>query len=230
MNVVVSAITMLIILAIWQGVTGGRAQGGTPTPDVMARIEGLLPTATATVPPSPTPITYIVKAGDTLSSIARGLGISVDELMAANGLRDADRLAVGQVLVIPVVGSEPGAPTATPRPSSGSPTATSNPAGQSSSVIIHGVEDMGDLENESVRLLNEGGEINLAGWMMDDGDSNLYIFPYLRFRNVGMIVVHTRSGEDTAIDLYWNLTEPVWAPGDVITCLLYTSPSPRDRS
>ena len=217
MNVVVSAITMLIILVIWQAATGGRGQAATPTPDVMARIESLLPTATATVPPSPTPMTYIVKAGDTLSSISRGLGISVDELMAANGLRNADRLAVGQVLVIPIAVGEPGAPTATPRQSSGSPTATSYPAGQPSGVIIHGVEDMGDLERESVRLLNEGGEINLAGWMMDDGGSNLYVFPYLRFRNVGMIVIHTRSGEDTAIDLYWGLDEPVWSPGDVIT-------------
>jgi len=217
LNVVVSAITMLIILAIWQGVSGGRAQASTPTPDVLARIESLLPTATVTVPPSPTPFTYAVRAGDTLSSISRGFGISLVDLMAANGLRDADRLAVGQVLVIPVVGDGPGEPSATPRPVSQSSTATPLPAGEATGVIIHGVDDIGDIEKESIRLLNEGGEINLAGWMMDDGGSNLYVFPYLRFRNVGMIVIHSRAGDDTAIDLYWGLDEPVWAPGGVIT-------------
>jgi len=214
-NVVVSAITILIILAIWQGVSGGRADNPTPTPDVLARIQSLLPTATATVPPSPTPVTYIVKPGDTLSSISRALGITVDELMAANGLRDADRLAVGQVLVIPVVDTGGGQPIATPGSSGPPPTQSSS--GQSTGVIIHGVEDIGDIQNESIRLLNEGGEINLAGWMMDDGGNNLYVFPYLRFRNVGMIVIHTRAGEDTAIDLYWGLDEAIWSPGDVIT-------------
>jgi LysM repeat protein len=212
-NVVVSAITMLIILAIWQGVSGRRSANPTPTPDVMARIQSLLPTVTATVPPSPTPFTYIVKPGDTLSSIARAHGITLDELMAANGLRDANHLAVGQVLVIPIV--DQGEPIATPGPSGPPPTQSSS--GQSTGVIIHGVEDVGDLENESVRLLNEGGEINLAGWMMDDGGSNLYVFPYLRFRSVGMIVIHTRVGEDTAIDLYWGLDKAIWSPGDVIT-------------
>jgi LysM repeat protein len=216
MNVVVSSVTMLIILAIWQGVTGSRVQTGTPTPDVMARIGSLLPTATATVPPSPTPITYIVKRGDTLSSISRSLGISVDDLMAANGLRDADRLSVGQVLVIPVYEGESGAPVATPVPPSGPPTATTVP-GQANGVVIHGVENIGILESESIRLLNQGGEINLYGWTMDDGDENIYTFPNLRFRSVGMIVVHTRSGNDTAIDLFMGLTEAVWAPGDVIT-------------
>jgi LysM repeat protein len=216
MNVVVSAVTMLIILAIWQGFSGSRTLVPTPTPDVMARIQSLLPTATATVPPSPTPITYVVKPGDSLWSISRAHGIPLDELMAANGLRNADRLSVGQVLVLPIAAPEPGVPAATPAQTSALPAATAS-AGQSDGVIIHGVEDIGDLDRESVRLLNEGGEVNLAGWTMDDGGDSFYVFPYLRFRSVGMIVVHTRSGEDTAIDLYWDLTRAVWEPGDLIT-------------
>jgi hypothetical protein len=32
-----------------------------------------------------------------------------------------------------------------------------------------------------------------------------------------MIVIHSRAGDDTAIDLYWGLDESVWAPGGVIT-------------
>ena len=54
--------------------------------------------------------TYEVQSGDTLSGIAKKFGVSVDEIMAANGLDDPNQLKVGQVLVIPAPGE---APTAT---------------------------------------------------------------------------------------------------------------------
>lgn len=46
---------------------------------------------------------YTVQPGDTLTRIARTLGVSVDELAAANGLSDPNRLAVGQQLTLPSV-------------------------------------------------------------------------------------------------------------------------------
>lgn len=45
--------------------------------------------------------TYQVKAGDTLSAIARRFNISLTALLAANSLKDANQLALGQMLVIP---------------------------------------------------------------------------------------------------------------------------------
>lgn len=45
--------------------------------------------------------TYTVKAGDTLTAIAKRYGTTVDALVLANGLKDPDRLAVGQRLTIP---------------------------------------------------------------------------------------------------------------------------------
>ena len=48
---------------------------------------------------SATPATYIVKSGDTLSGIAKALGLKVQDLIAKNPkLKDPDRLAVGQKL------------------------------------------------------------------------------------------------------------------------------------
>jgi len=44
--------------------------------------------------------TYKVKRGDTLYSIAKNFGVSVDDLMAVNGLTDT-KLSVGQTLLIP---------------------------------------------------------------------------------------------------------------------------------
>jgi len=50
---------------------------------------------------------YVVQSGDTLGSIAARFSVSVEALMAANGLTDADMLYVGSTLNIPA--PEPGA-------------------------------------------------------------------------------------------------------------------------
>jgi murein DD-endopeptidase MepM/ murein hydrolase activator NlpD len=44
---------------------------------------------------------YVVQPGDSLSSIASRFNVSLDELMAANGIADANQLTAGQQLVIP---------------------------------------------------------------------------------------------------------------------------------
>jgi len=59
-------------------------------------------------PPSEGTTVYTVKPGDTLSSIARTFGVSVKDLVTANGLTDADSIEAGATLVIPGGGSSPG--------------------------------------------------------------------------------------------------------------------------
>lgn len=44
---------------------------------------------------------YIVQPGDTLTSIASRFGVTVDALMAANGISDPNLLSAGQELIIP---------------------------------------------------------------------------------------------------------------------------------
>lgn len=46
---------------------------------------------------------YVVQSGDTLTGIAVRFGISVDELLSANGISDANQLFVGQQLSLPGV-------------------------------------------------------------------------------------------------------------------------------
>lgn len=53
----------------------------------------------STPPPSST--RYTVRAGDTLYSIARRYGVTVQRLVSANNIRNANLIRVGQVLVIP---------------------------------------------------------------------------------------------------------------------------------
>src|SRR5258708_4106601 len=47
------------------------------------------------------PSTYTARAGDTLTAIAAGLGVSSAELARANGITDPNRILVGQVLDVP---------------------------------------------------------------------------------------------------------------------------------
>ncbi len=62
---------------------------------------------TATLQPTPTPLRYVVQEADTLLGIALDLGISVEELLAANPpVSEMDFLQVGQALVIPTVTAE----------------------------------------------------------------------------------------------------------------------------
>ena len=70
----------------------GSPDGSATSPDPTERA----PEATAE------PKTYKVKAGDTLSSIAKRYHTTVKKLKAANDISDPRALKVGQVLVIPV--------------------------------------------------------------------------------------------------------------------------------
>lgn len=72
---------------------------------------------------------YTVKDGDTLWDIASSTGVSLDALISVNGLADADRLAVGQVLKLPATGTAPSATqraasAPAPSPSAARPTPT----------------------------------------------------------------------------------------------------------
>ena len=50
---------------------------------------------------------YTVQPGDTLGSIAQGYGITLEALMAANGLNESSILSVGVVLNIPPINADP---------------------------------------------------------------------------------------------------------------------------
>lgn len=76
------------------------------------------PSVTATAIPSPTPtlvITeYIIQPNDTLVAIAAEFGISVEAIVALNGLEDADQIDAGATLRLPPPGATIIAPSSTP--------------------------------------------------------------------------------------------------------------------
>jgi len=82
-----------------------------PPAGTMHTPEGLV---TAEMPlPSPTPFTYTVQTGDTMSSIAFQFGVSMNDLQAANPEISPNAMSVGQVLNIP---SNPDNPSGEPTP------------------------------------------------------------------------------------------------------------------
>jgi len=72
----------------------------TPAPSAAPRATPSL-TIAPTAPPAPAQETYVVEAGDTLAEIAERFATTASALQAANGIDDANELAIGQVLVIP---------------------------------------------------------------------------------------------------------------------------------
>ena len=87
-----------------------------PTPTLTPSVSPISPTPPeATATPTATPqsaTTYEVQAGDTLFSIARRFGTTVEAIVAANGLANPSQIEVGQVLIIP--GASPATSTPTP--------------------------------------------------------------------------------------------------------------------
>ncbi len=211
LNVLVSTLTVLLVLAIWGRGPKLPTLPPTPTFDVSARLASAIPTATATLPPSPTPVTYTVRQGDTLGGIAQELDISMESLMAANGLANPDALAVGQVLVIPELEESA---TAVPESegADASPTAEGSPQ-----VVIRGAYERGDLQTEFVYLENLGGVASMLGWTLDDGEGNVFSFPSFTLYNGGGVNVYTRAGTNSVINLYWGFDQPLWTPGKLIT-------------
>lgn len=82
----------------------------TPAPGA-AQPDASLPTPTFIPTPNPTRAAvvdpqqdqaHVVQLGDTLNAIAMAYGVTLESLMAANGLTDQDLLSVGQTLTIPL--------------------------------------------------------------------------------------------------------------------------------
>lgn len=229
LNIVVSAVVVLSILFWWD--RRDRPDQAAAQATVTAVLSAL-PAATtpetavgeaqaAEATPAPAadeqPI-HVVQAGDTLGRISERYEVSIEDIMAANGLTNPDLLSVGQQLIIPV-GGVPATPT--PEATAVLPTPIpSVPAAQGEARIqITGVIGAGSLEEEAVQIVNSGsGPQNLAGWLLLDTNNNAYKFGQISIFGEGAgILLHTRAGQDSPADLYWGLDEAVWQPGETIS-------------
>jgi|YNPNPStandDraft_1061719.scaffolds.fasta_scaffold66044_1 LysM repeat protein len=158
-------------------------------------------------PTSVGPVTYIVQAGDTLSSIATRFQVSLEDLMRANGLDNPDYLMLGQQLIIPVGGLLALTPTFTPPPSppatplpfepptplppdaspqmipaatllpTPTPVPTLTPVPASEIHMSITVLNPGDVTKEVVYLVNQGLYVRMSGWTLSNERDATYTFP-----------------------------------------------------
>lgn len=152
---------------------------------------------------------YTVQSGDSLSSIADRFRVPLDTLVRINELPNPDYVFVGQRLLIPVgAGNDGGSlvPTATP----GNEPITEG-------VIIRIVEGPGDPLAEAVQIVNDLNRVvNLAGWVLDSDGGPSYTFGALSLFAGNYVWLHTRSGEDTSIAVYWGQESAAWSSGSVL--------------
>jgi murein DD-endopeptidase MepM/ murein hydrolase activator NlpD len=73
-----------------------------------------LPGVAAAAPPAQGQTVHVVQAGETLFRIAQAYGVTVDELVAANGLVNRNVIHVGQQLIIPPASGAASAPAVSP--------------------------------------------------------------------------------------------------------------------
>lgn len=177
-------------------------------------------------PTSPAATTYVIQAGDSLSGVAFRYGVTVEDLMRANGLSNPDVVYVGQRLVIPV----PPAPSQTAQSPQGTtaaatgaprtsvpvqPTAT---VPESPQVQIQQVRKAAaGSADEVVIVANSGAWVSLLGWSLVDAQGNAFMFPDLRLFPGGSVQVHTAAGRNTEVNLFWGINRPVWSEGGAVT-------------
>jgi len=73
-----------------------------PTPAPATPAPTAKPKPSPTEKPQATTITYRVKSGDTLFTIAAQFGTTIKAIVEANGITDPNTIVVGQKLVIPI--------------------------------------------------------------------------------------------------------------------------------
>ena len=227
LNIVISAAVVLGILYFWDKNQAEQQETATATSiAATAPVATAAAVATASAPPTtiPTeePVLHIVKAGETLGTIAEAYAVPMDDIITVNNIVNPNVLSVGTELVIPVGGI----PTSTPEPttvptSSAPPTPipTEPPAMGEAQVVIQEVVGLGDLENETLVIANDGSrQIQLANWRLEDSQGNVFTFkPFILFGEGANVVLHTGTGTDTTSNLYWGLSFPVWESGEMVT-------------
>jgi LysM repeat protein len=91
---------------------GATAEEGAPAVEQPVEEGAETPVETPTTVPDPTveepavETNHTIAAGDTLFALSLRYGVSIEAIIAANGLANPDDLEVGQVLVIPPPGTE----------------------------------------------------------------------------------------------------------------------------
>ncbi|MBX3012599.1 MAG: LysM peptidoglycan-binding domain-containing protein [Caldilineaceae bacterium] len=170
---------------------------------------------TATLDPNNQQI-YTIQSGDSLSAVATRFGTTVNAIMQANELADANVVYIGQRLIIPVGtnsnGSAPSPATAEP------PTAPPLVVGEG--ILIRSIDRPGELPGEAIQIINDSNAVvRLTGWQLEREGGPTYTFGERSIFPGSNLWLHTANGDDTSVALYWDQTEALWPTGSVARLL-----------
>lgn len=175
---------------------GGQLSAGQP-------VTASAPTAAA-APATGEENVYVIKVGDSLSSVADFFGVSMADIVQANKLDNPDFVFVGQRLLIP---SAAGAAATTPTPAVASGT---------TGIRLSTIANPSNLGSETIGVVNDSDlAVNLQGWRVEKEGGPAYTFGNsLLFPGSG-VQLHSGAGADSSADVYWNQPAAVWAAGAV---------------
>lgn len=91
------------------------------------------------------------------------------------------------------------------------------PTSVGATVEIAEIFGAGSLSQEGITLLNNGANVNLKGWTINNLQGLLYEFNERILFSNGLVTVYSRTGNDTAIALFGNKTQPLFVKGDIVT-------------
>lgn len=147
---------------------------------------------------------YVVQVGDSLSLIANRYNITIDDIVRANNLANPDSIFSGQRLVIPLQGRQAAAQSNEP----------AAPLGEGVEIAL--VENPGEHASEGVLIVNESNlAFSLLGWQLVRDGGPTYTFGNVPLFPGSSVRLHTRSGEDSSIDLYWGESGAQWNSNSV---------------
>ena len=92
-----------------------------------------------------------------------------------------------------------------------------NSTGEIQIVSVVGADNLG-AEVVILRYLGDG-QVDLSNWQLRDENGNIFLFPAIALVKEGAVQIHTAAGTNTVVDLYWNMTAPIWKSGE--TASLY---------
>ena len=84
-------------------------------------------------------------------------------------------------------------------------------------VVIRTVVGAGHLEAEYVEIYNQSeGTVNLTGWQLTGEHGQRFTFPTLILNPGGAVTVHSKSGAQSVIELFWQAETPNWRSGEEV--------------
>jgi hypothetical protein len=85
-------------------------------------------------------------------------------------------------------------------------------------IEIQAVIVPGDLESERVLIRSVStNSLQLMGWKLSNGKGQEYVFPSLTLFPGGVIALYSKSGDNSALEIYWGLTKAAWKSGSAVT-------------